>query len=187
MKLLITGSAGMLGTSIVPTLVAAGNEVVATDIDLTNPTPWGATGPKLDWLDIRDRSAVRAAFDTVAPDFVLHLAAETSLEASDDDPDHAYLTNTIATRYIALECRNRDVPMTFISTAGVFDGTKESGPYTEFDAPEPDQHLRRHQVRGREAGGRHPREVLHHPGRMDGGRRSRQGPQVRGPDPVAGA
>ena len=79
----------MLGTSIVPTLVAAGNEVVATDIDLTNPTPWGAKGPKIDWLDIRDRSAVRAAFDTVAPDFVLHLAAETSLEASDDDPDHA--------------------------------------------------------------------------------------------------
>ena len=137
MKLLITGSAGMLGTSIVPTLVAAGNEVVATDIDLTNPTPWGSKGPKIDWLDIRDRSAVRAAFDTVAPDFVLHLAAETSLEASDDDPDHAYLTNTIATRYIALECRNRDVPMTFISTAGVFDGTKESGPYTEFDAPNP--------------------------------------------------
>ena len=27
--------------------------------------------------------------------------------------------------------------MTFISTAGVFDGTKESGPYTEFDAPNP--------------------------------------------------
>ncbi len=80
---------------------------------------------------------MRAAFDTVAPDFVLHLAAETSLEASDDDPDHAYLTNTIATRYIALECRNRDVPMTFISTAGVFDGTKDSGPYTEFDAPNP--------------------------------------------------
>ena len=45
MKILVTGSAGMLGTSIVPTLVAAGHEVVATDIDLTNPRPWGADGP----------------------------------------------------------------------------------------------------------------------------------------------
>ena len=110
--------------------------MVATDINLANAHPWGDRGPALDWLDVRDRPAVRAAFDTVRPDFVLHLAAETSLEVSDADPDHAYLTNTIATKYIALECRRHALPMTYISTAGVFDGTKEE-PYTEFDVPNP--------------------------------------------------
>jgi dTDP-4-dehydrorhamnose reductase len=136
MRILATGAAGMLGTSLVPTFVAAGHDVVATDIDLTNPQPWGQGHPSIDWLDVRDRGAIKAAFDSVEPDLLLHLAAETSLEASDADPDHAFLTNTVATKYLALECRNRDVPMVFISTAGVFDGVKE-GAYTEFDQPNP--------------------------------------------------
>jgi dTDP-4-dehydrorhamnose reductase len=137
MRILITGSAGMLGTSIVPSLMAAGHEVVPTDIDLAQTRPWGQDGPVLAWLDVRDRAAVQEAFRTIEPDFLLHLAAETSLEVSDADPDHAYLTNTVATKYLALECKRHDVPMTYISTAGVFDGTKTDGPYTEFDAPNP--------------------------------------------------
>src|SRR5262249_43766606 len=102
MKILATGAAGMLGTSLVPTFVTAGHDVVATDIDLTNPTPWGPGAPTIDWLDVRDRSAIKAAFESVQPDLLLHLAAETSLEASDADPDHAFLTNTVATKYLAL-------------------------------------------------------------------------------------
>jgi dTDP-4-dehydrorhamnose reductase len=137
MRILATGTAGMLGSSLIPALVRAGHEVVATDIDLTNTRPWGADGPTLDWLDVRDPDAVKAAFATVAPELVLHLAAETSLEVSDADPDHAYLTNTIATKYVALQCRRVGVPMTYISTAGVFDGTKEGAPYNEFDSPNP--------------------------------------------------
>lgn len=136
MKILATGAAGMLGSSLIPAVSAAGHEVVATDIDLRDTRPWGVDGPAIDWLDVRDRPAVRAAFRSVEPDFVLHLAAETSLEVSDADPDHAYLTNTIATKYIALECRRLGVPMTYISTAGVFDGTNDA-PYTEFDRPNP--------------------------------------------------
>lgn len=137
MRILATGTAGMLGSSLIPALVRAGHEVVATDIDLTNTQPWGAAGPTLDWLDVRDPAAVKAAFASVEPELVLHLAAETSLEISDADPDHAYLTNTIATKYVALQCRRTGVPMTYISTAGVFDGTKDGAPYNEFDSPNP--------------------------------------------------
>jgi dTDP-4-dehydrorhamnose reductase len=88
------------------------------------------------WLDVRDRWAVRNAVRQTEPDMVLHLAAETSLEVSDADPDHAYLTNTIATKYVALEARRAGIPMTYISTAGVFDGEKPVA-YTEFDPPNP--------------------------------------------------
>ena len=136
MKILATGAAGMLGTSLVPLFEAAGHEMVPTDIDLTNRTPWGVGHPRLGLLDVRDRAQVRAAFDLIQPDLLLHMAAETSLELSDADPDHAYLTNTVATKYLAQVCRTRDVPMVFISTAGVFDGTKMD-PYTEFDRPNP--------------------------------------------------
>lgn len=136
MKILATGAAGMLGTSLVPMFRAYGHDVIPTDIDLSNRRPWGPLHPALGRLDVRDRAAITSALDDTRPELVLHLAAETSLEASDADPDHAYLTNTVATKYIALECRNRDIPLVFISTAGVFDGTKTAA-YTEFDEPNP--------------------------------------------------
>jgi len=136
MKILATGTAGMLGSSLVPALVAAGHDVVATDINLSNPLPWGPAGPPLGHLDVRDRSDVQTAVRNRRPDMVVHLAAETSLELSDDDPEHAWLTNTVGTRYVALEARRAGIPMVYISTAGVFDGEKD-GPYTEFDAPNP--------------------------------------------------
>ena len=109
---------------------------MATDIDLSDPRPWVARGPRLQWLDVRRREEVKDGFASVRPDLVLHLAAETSLEISDTDPDHAYLTNTVATKYVALQARAAGIPMVYISTAGVFDGTKD-GAYTEFDRPNP--------------------------------------------------
>ncbi len=136
MKILATGAAGMLGSSLVPAFAGAGHDVVATDIDLSDPRPWAARGPRLQWLDVRRREEVKDCFASVRPDLVLHLAAETSLEISDTDPDHAYLTNTVATKYVALQARAAGIPMVYISTAGVFDGTKV-GAYTEFDRPNP--------------------------------------------------
>jgi dTDP-4-dehydrorhamnose reductase len=134
--MLITGGAGMLGRALVPALAQAGHELVVTDIDLGVRRPWGEGGPTIGPLDVRHRHEVADAMAQVRPDFVVHLAAETSLERSDADPDHAYLTNSIATKYLALACRRARVPLAYISTAGVFDGTKD-GPYTEFDAPAP--------------------------------------------------
>lgn len=126
----------MLGSSLVPALVGHGHDVVATDIDLSNPMPWGSEGPTLGELDVRNRDAIQETFAKVKPDFLVHLAAETELELSDADQDHAYLTNTIATKYLAIEAGQADIPVVYISTAGVFDGVKET-PYTEFDAPNP--------------------------------------------------
>jgi len=44
--------------------------------------------------------------------------------------------NTIGTENIALVCQERDIPMVYISTCGVFDGRKPE-PYNEFDEPNP--------------------------------------------------
>lgn len=136
MKILATGTAGMLGSSLVPALVGAGHDVLASDIDLDNPRPWGPSGPRLHHLDVRDRDAVRTGVRTGHPDMIVHLAAETSLERCDAEPDHAWTTNTVATRYLALEARRARIPLVYISTAGVFDGEKDTA-YTEFDRPNP--------------------------------------------------
>jgi dTDP-4-dehydrorhamnose reductase len=136
MRTLMTGTAGMLGSGLVPELVRAGHDVVATDIAITDPRPWGPDGPTLGRLDVRSAAEVDQAVQEVEPDLVLHLAAETDLEICERDPDHAWLTNAVATKHVALACRRAGIPMVYISTAGVFDGTKD-GAYVEYDAPNP--------------------------------------------------
>ena len=137
MKVLVTGGAGMLGRSLVPALVGADHDVTVTDIDLSAPTPWGQSGPVITELDVRERSSIADAFADVRPDLVVHLAAGTSLEFADANEDATYLTNTIATKYVALAARKHDAAMVYISTAGVFDGTKPSEVYNEYDQPNP--------------------------------------------------
>jgi dTDP-4-dehydrorhamnose reductase len=136
MKILVTGCAGMLGSSLVPALAEAGHVVIPTDIDLRGEPAWGDRAPGIGPLDVREEAHVRAAVDKFQPDLVAHLAAETDLEKCDADQDFAYLTNAIGTKHVALACQRHDIPMVYISTAGVFDGVKE-GAYTEFDRPNP--------------------------------------------------
>jgi dTDP-4-dehydrorhamnose reductase len=136
MKALVTGAAGMLGSGLVPALAAAGHEVVATDIDLSDPTPWGPSGPRLGELDVRKAGSVADAVHDLRPDLICHLAAETDLEYSDANEEHAFATNTVGTKFVALAARRAMVPMVYISTAGVFDGVKD-GPYHEWDDPRP--------------------------------------------------
>jgi dTDP-4-dehydrorhamnose reductase len=136
MRILVTGSAGMLGSALVPSLIAQGHTLVVSDINLANPQPWGADGPTLEHLDVRDHDEVAAAVRLHEPDFVAHLAAETSLEVCENDPDGAWATNAIGTKNVALAVRRSGIEMAYISTAGVFDGLKE-GFYDEFDEPNP--------------------------------------------------
>ena len=132
MRVLITGAAGMLGSAVYPAFVAAGHEVVATDLE-----PRDVMGLPMDHLDVRVYSEMISAIERWRADLVLHLAAETDLEICEADPDHAFRTNTLGTQNAAVACQARDLPLVYISTAGVFDGEKDDGPYDEFDEPRP--------------------------------------------------
>jgi dTDP-4-dehydrorhamnose reductase len=133
-KILVTGAGGMLGSALVPALVEAGHDVWATDlrgsiaVEGTRPT-WPALGT----LDVRSRAQIDAWMARVGPEFVMHLAAETDVDLCEADPDLAFATNALGTKHVALACKAGDVPLTYISTAGVFDGKKDDAPYTEYD------------------------------------------------------
>lgn len=135
-RVLVTGAGGMLGSALVPELVAQGLDVWASDLAADREPSWGPGGPALEWLDVRLRHRVIEAIERVRPEMVFHLAAWTDLEQCEADPDGAYLTNTVGTKYVALACAEAGLPMVYISTAGVFDGLKD-GPYTEYDAANP--------------------------------------------------
>jgi len=128
MKILITGSAGMLGSALCPTLAQSGHKVFATDLIPENDN--------IQLLDVRVHKQVAEAVGKIKPDMVMHLAAETDVDKCEIEPDHAFLTNTIGTQNVALVCQEQDIPMVYISTLGVFYGDKIE-PYTEFDLPNP--------------------------------------------------
>jgi len=128
MKIFVTGAAGMLGFALCPTLLEQGHQVFATDIRILTQD--------MQKLDVRDLNQVQDFCGINTPDAVMHLAAETNLELCEKDIPHAYLTNTIGTRNIARVCLDLDIPMLYVSSIGVFDGTKLK-PYDENDVPNP--------------------------------------------------
>ena len=128
MKILVTGAAGMLGYAICPILREQGHQVLATDIRIISQD--------IQLLDVRDLGQVAGFIKRNMPDSVMHLAAETSLELCEKDVTHAYLTNTIGTRNLVWTCRDLDIPLVYISSIGVFNGTKID-PYDENDIPDP--------------------------------------------------
>jgi dTDP-4-dehydrorhamnose reductase len=126
----------MLGSALVPELVESGHSVVVTDIQMGEARPWGADGPTMGFLDVRRPDDVMYAAREIQPDLVVHLAAETSLEVCELNPDYAAATNVLGTKHVTLAARLIGAPIAYISTAGVFDGTKD-GSYVEFDDPNP--------------------------------------------------
>jgi dTDP-glucose 4,6-dehydratase len=104
-KILVTGGAGFIGTSVVRHLLGEGEAVVNLD-KLTyagsNP-PLGALAAGgryvLEVADIADREAVTRILAQHRPDGIMHLAAETHVDRSIDGPEafvHANLVGTFA-------------------------------------------------------------------------------------------
>lgn len=125
MTILVTGSAGMLGTDVLAVLKGRGHTALGVDIRASDRM-----------LDITDPTAVSAAFHEIRPDAVVHCAAYTNVDGAETDTDIAYRLNALGTWSIAQACRRYGVRLCYVSTDYVFDGTKRQ-PYHEFDVPHP--------------------------------------------------
>lgn len=126
-KVFVTGCGGMLGSSVYKVLKEKNYEVLATDIDLNEK--W------LSYLDVRDFEKAEKIAKEFKPDVIIHLAALTSLEYCEENPEEAYKTNFLGTKNIALICKELNIPLIYVTTVGVFDGKKYA--YTEKDLPNP--------------------------------------------------
>ena len=124
-RILITGANGALGEAVVSAL-AVRCHVIPTDINVR--------GSLCAELDVSSRASVRAVCAEVRPTVIVNLAAITDLEECERSPAVAYEINAWAVHLLVREARARGIPFIHISTAGVFDGTRES--YTEDDAHE---------------------------------------------------
>ena len=119
MRVALTGSDGMLGHDI---------SKVFNDVDLIGFT--------LRDFDIIDRDRTLSVIKQAHPDYLIHAAAYTDVEGSEDDPERAYLVNGIGTRNVTMACEEIGCPILYMSTDYVFDGTKNE-PYDEWDKTNP--------------------------------------------------
>jgi len=125
-KIYMAGSGGMLGEAFYRVFNEKHN-LKCTDIDVNEP--W------LDYLDFRDADKYREDVINFAPDVLFHIGAHTSLEYCEENPDDAYRTNTLSVEYATQIANELDIPILYISTAGIFDGSKNM--YDDWDKPNP--------------------------------------------------
>ena len=98
-----------------------------TDIDVNED--W------LEFLDFTDYKAYVNDVNNFNPDYLFHLGAFTDLEYCERNQEKTLKTNTESVKYATEISNNLNIPLLYISTAGIFDGKKEL--YDESDSPNP--------------------------------------------------
>lgn len=119
MKIAVTGSDGMLGSDIVK---------VFADVELLQLT--------LHDFDITDLDQTFRYIKKMKPEYLIHCAAYTDVDAIEHNPETAYKVNGSGARNVAMACEEVKCPIVYISSDYVFDGTKKE-PYKEWDETNP--------------------------------------------------
>jgi dTDP-4-dehydrorhamnose reductase len=135
-KIYIAGCGGMLGEAFYKQF--SDYELRCSDIDVNES--W------LTYMDFRDLEAYRKDVQEFKPDYLFHLGAFTDLEYCETHVNESYMTNTIAVENAVYIANELDIPLLYISTAGIFDGQQEV--YDDWDVPNPLGHYARSKYAG---------------------------------------
>ena len=154
MRIIVTGGAGFIGSALVRRLVKDSDHHVhvldkltyastLTSLESVSASPrYGFTR-----ADICDASAVKAVIESVDPDVIVHLAAESHVDRSIDGPGAFIETNVVGT-YVLLQAarahwanlpeqRKSRFRFHHVSTDEVFGALGDEGLFTEETAYDP--------------------------------------------------
>jgi len=136
-RIYIAGCGGMLGEAFYQQF-REHYQLRCTDKDVNED--W------LSYLDFNNFQAYRKDVLDFKPDYLFHLGAYTDLEFCELHPDETYVTNTISVENAVYIANELDIPILYISSAGIYDGKKES--YDDWDLPSPLGHYARSKYQG---------------------------------------
>lgn len=136
-RIYIAGAGGMLGEAF-KKVFENDYDLLCTDIDVNEE--W------LSFLDFRDREEYLKSVQSFKPDYLFHLGAFTDLEYCEKNPDETYITNTLSVENAVFISNLINIPILYISTAGIFDGKKDT--YDDWDVPNPLGHYARSKYAG---------------------------------------
>lgn len=146
MKVLVTGTAGFIGSHVAQVLLARGDEVIGFDnlndyydVSLKRARLArlvGHSGYTHVQADLADRSAVEDVFARHKPERVIHLAAQAGVRYAAENP-HVYVSsNVTGTLHVLEGCRHHGVEhLVFASTSSVY-GANTAMPFSEHQSTE---------------------------------------------------
>ncbi len=150
MTVIVTGAAGFIGMHVCARLLARGESVVGVDNfnayydpalkDARAALLASAPGFKMVCLDIADAEALQAVVDRIAPDRIVHLAAQAGVRYSLDNP-FAYQRSNLQGHLAVLEaCRRQPSVrhLVYASSSSVY-GDRPMGGFG-FREDEPVEH-----------------------------------------------
>jgi dTDP-4-dehydrorhamnose reductase len=133
----MAGSGGMLGEAFF-IVFSEEYDLKCTDIDVNE-----------DWLtftDFRDLQSYKESVKNFHPDFLFHIGAFTDLEFCEENVEETYRTNTDSVENAINVSNELNIPLLYISTAGIFDGSKEI--FDDWDEPSPMCHYAKSKYEG---------------------------------------
>ena len=143
MKVLVTGSAGFIGSGVTQALLRRGDQVVGID-NLNDYYDVGLKRARLARLvalngfedirvDITDAAGLRAVVQNTRPDRVVHLAAQAGVRYSLTHPEAYVQANLVGFANILEVCRHAGVAhLVYASTSSVYGGNTHM-PFAETD------------------------------------------------------
>lgn len=120
-NILVTGSTGQLGSDVVKELLKRG---------------YSTLSPNRSEFNLCSEDNIRNYILNSNCESIVHCAAYTQVDKAEDEKDLCIKINATATKHIVKCAKILDIPMIYISTDYVFDGTKD-GKYTENDETNP--------------------------------------------------
>ena len=125
-KIFLSGAGGMLGEAFYE-VFKKNYELKCTDIDVNED--W------LEYLDFCDSDKYKLLVEKFSPNYLFHIGAFTDLEFCEKNETETFKTNTDSVKTAVKISNKLNIPLLYISTAGIFDGLKEF--YDEEDLPKP--------------------------------------------------
>ena len=136
-KIYAAGCGGMLGEAFYR-VFSEQYDLKCSDIDVNED--W------LSFLDFRDLEAYKKEVTKFKPDYLFHIGAFTDLEFCEENIEDTYITNTTSVENAVYISNSLNIPLLYISTAGIFDGTKDT--FDDWDVPSPMCHYARSKYAG---------------------------------------
>jgi dTDP-4-dehydrorhamnose reductase len=147
MKILVTGSNGLLGQKLVQKLKADEEVTLIATARGANRLK-NQEGYHYTSLDITQPQQVHSVMERHQPDVLINTAAMTNVDACEKEQAACDELNVKAVEYLVQACQAHGTHLVHLSTDFIFDG--EEGPYKEEDNANPLSHYGKSKLKGEE-------------------------------------
>ncbi len=132
MRILVTGSNGLLGQKLVELISSGNDHLIATAKSaLVIDLPKG----EFHALDVTDAGSIENVITLSKPDVIIHTAAMTQVDQCETEQEKCWLNNVQAVENLVKACEKFSIRLIHLSTDFIFDGTH--GPLDETEKPNP--------------------------------------------------